>query len=165
MVHSGLRLGEVEELCLEELDISTSLNAGLAGRTLTVRDGKGRQDRTIYLADTAVQALQAYLAVRGMGTSDHVFLYRNRAVSKDLLYRRIRAAGRRVGVEVSPHRCRHTCGTQLLNAGCPVTSIQKFLGHKRLNSTMIYARVHDQTVAADYYAAMTRIEKRLHRRP
>jgi hypothetical protein len=49
----------------------------------------------------------------------------------------------------------------LLNAGCPVTSIQKFLGHKRLNSTMIYARVHDQTVAADYYAAMTRIEKRL----
>jgi hypothetical protein len=30
-----------------------------------------------------------------------------------------------------------------LNAGCRVTSIQKFLGHKRLNSTMIYARVHD----------------------
>ena len=39
--------------------------------------------------------------------------------------------------------------------------IQKFLGHKRLNSTMVYARVHDRTVAEDYYAAMERIEQRL----
>ena len=49
----------------------------------------------------------------------------------------------------------------MLSAGCPVTSIQKFLGHKRLNSTMIYARVHNRTVAEDYYAAMDVVEKRL----
>jgi hypothetical protein len=48
-----------------------------------------------------------------------------------------------------------------LNAGCRVTSIQKLLGHRRLNSTMIYARVHDRTVAGDYYAAMNQIEKGL----
>ena len=42
-----------------------------------------------------------------------------------------------------------------------MTSIQKFLGHKRLNSTMIYARVHNRTVAEDYYAAMDVVEKRL----
>ena len=41
---------------------------------------------------------------------------------------------------------RHTCATHLLNADCHVTSIQKFLGHRRLNSAMIYARVHDQTL-------------------
>jgi len=46
-----------------------------------------------------------------------------------------------MAVTVYPHRLRHTCATQLLNAGCRVTSIQKFLGHKRLNSTMIYARL------------------------
>ena len=53
-------------------------------------------------------------------------------------------------------------------AGCRMTSIQKFLGHKRLNSTMsrrhsygIYVRAHDRTVAEDYYAAMERIEQRL----
>ncbi len=62
---------------------------------------------------------------------------------------------------VYPHRLRHTCATQLLNAGCPVTSIQKFLGHKKLNTTMIYARAYDQTVEADYYAAMSRVEQRL----
>jgi hypothetical protein len=48
-----------------------------------------------------------------------------------------------------------------LNAGCPVTSIQKFLGHKKLNTTMMYARAHDQTVEADYFTAMHRVEQRL----
>jgi integrase/recombinase XerD len=157
----GLRLGEVEELRLEDLDTSTSLSTGLAGRKLTVRQGKGRTDRTVYLTDTVVQALQDYLAVRGMGPSDHVFLYRNRPLCKDLVRARIKAAGKQAGVKVTPHRLRHTFGTQLLNAGCRVTTIQKLLGHRRLNSTMIYARVHDRTVAEDYYAAMAKIEKRL----
>ena len=124
-----------------------------------VRQGKGRKDRAVYLTDTAVQALHAYLDVRGMGPTDHVFLYRNRALRKDLIPDRIRAASRRTGVKVTSHRLRHTFATQLLNAGCQVTSIQKLLGHKRLNSTMVYARVHNRTVADDYYAAMAKIEK------
>lgn len=150
---AGLRLGEVEELRLQDLD--------LPARRLIVRHGKGLQDRTVYLTDTAVAALQAYLAVRGLAATDHVFLYRNRPVHKDLIRCRLKAAGQRTGVPVHPHRLRHTMATQLLNAGCRVTSIQKLLGHRRLNSTMIYARVHDRTVAADYYAAMALVEERL----
>ncbi len=150
---SGLRLGEVEDLRLEELD--------LAGRRLTVRQGKGMKDRTVYLTATAVTALRAYLAVRGQGPTSHVLLYRNQPVKKDLLRSRIKLAGERVGVPVHPHRLRHTCATQLLNAGCRVTSIQKFLGHQRLNSTMTYARVYDRTVAEEFYRAMAEIEKQL----
>jgi hypothetical protein len=118
-------------------------------------------ERTVYLIDTAVRALQDYLAVRGMGPTDHVFFYRNLPVRKDLIRERIKAAGKRVGVKVTPHCLRHTFGTQLINAGCRVTTIQKLLGHRRLNATMIYARVHDRTVAEDYYAAMAQIEKGL----
>jgi hypothetical protein len=51
--------------------------------------------------------------------------------------------------------------TQLLNAGCRITSIQAFLRHKKLNTTMIYARAYDQTVAEDYFNAMSRVEQRL----
>jgi integrase/recombinase XerD len=150
---SGLRLGEVEELRLEDLDLS--------GRKLSVRNGKGMKDRTVYLTDTTVHALTAYLAVRGPVSSDHVFLYHHLALCKDLVHCRIKDAGKRVGVKVYPHRLRHTTATQLLNAGCPVTSIQKFLGHKKLNTTMVYAHAHDQTVENDYFAAMGRIEQRL----
>lgn len=151
--HGGLRLGEVEDLLLADLD--------LAGCKLTVRQGKGCKDRTIYLTDTAVRALQDYLAVRGMGPTDHVFFHRNLPVHKDLIRERIKAAGKRVGVKVTPHCLRHTFGTQLINAGCRVTTIQKLLDHRRLNSTMIYTRVHDRTAAEDYYAAMAQIEKNL----
>ena len=149
----GLRLGEVEELRLADLD--------LGQRRLSVRDGKGRVDRTVFLAKTAIHAVQEYLAVRGAGSGDHVFLYRNAPLKKDLIHARLKCRGTREGVKVYPHRLRHTCATQLLNAGCRITSIQASLGHKKLNTTMIYARAHDQTVADDYFAAMRRIEQRL----
>jgi site-specific recombinase XerD len=149
----GLRLSEVEELRLEDLDLS--------GRRLSVRSGKGLKDRTIYLTEQVLLALREYLAARGEGSSDHVFLYRNAVLSKDFIRSRLKTIGTCVGVKVYPHRLRHTCATQLLNAGCRITSIQAFLGHKKLNTTMIYARAYDQSVAEDYFTAMSRVEQRM----
>ena len=148
---SGLRVGEVEVLRLTDLNLSS--------RKLAVRNSKGSKDRTVFLTDRVVLVLQDYLALRGMGHSDHVFLYRNAPLKKDLIRDRLKAAGERVGVKVYPHRLRHTCATQLLNAGCRITSIQRFLGHKSLNTTMIYAQAHNKTVAEDYFAAMRRVEQ------
>lgn len=153
MWHGGLRLGEVEELGLADLNLSQ--------QQVMIRQGKGLCDRAVYLTETAVAALQAYLSVRGDGQTDHVFLYRHRPLCKDLLRGRMKAAGERTGVKVTPHQLRHTYATQLLNAGCRVTTIQALLGHRRLNSTMTYARVHDRTVMADYFKAMEQVEKRL----
>jgi site-specific recombinase XerD len=150
---SGLRRGEVEDLLLEDLDLS--------GKQLTIRNAKGMKDRTVCMAETTVKAVQEYLEHRGMGPTEHVFLYRNQPLSKDLIFGRLKMIGESVGVKVYPHRLRHTCATQLLNAGCRITTIQRLLGHKELNSTMIYARVHDVTIANDYYAAMKSIERDL----
>lgn len=149
----GLRLGEVEELRLDDLN--------LAHKQLLIRQGKGRKDRAVYLTDRAIAALQAYLAVRGSGATAHLFLYRHKPVSKDFLRGRIKAAGVRTGVKVTPHQLRHTYATQLVNAGCKITTIQALLGHRHLNTTLTYARVHDRTVAEDYFAAMAVVEKRL----
>ncbi len=149
----GLRAGEVEELRMEDLD--------LVGRKISIRDGKGRKDRTVYVTETTIRSLQEYLVMRGVGSGDHVFLFRNAPLKSSFINCRIKNAGERVGVKVYPHRLRHTCASQLLNAGCRVTSIQRFLGHKKLNTTMIYARAHDQTVAEDYYKAMEQVEQQL----
>jgi hypothetical protein len=35
------------------------------------------------------------------------------------------------------------------------------LGHQHINTTLVYARVHDRTVAEDYYLAMEVIENKL----
>jgi integrase/recombinase XerC len=154
---AGLRVSEAEDLLL------TALN--LPQQRLLVRQSKGLQDRTVYLTETTVSAVEAYLPVRGEGSSEHLFLYRYRPLSKDLIRVRMKAAGKRVGVYVTPHMLRHTFATQLVNAGCRITTIQSLLGHQRLNSTMVYARIHDQTVADDYYAAMRLIENQMHLQP
>lgn len=150
---AGLRTCEVEELLLTDLN--------LGQKRLMVRQGKGLKDRTLYLTDVTIAAVEAYLPVRGTDGSDYLFLYRHKPLSKDLVRNRMKAAGKRAGVKVTPHMLRHTFATQLVNAGCRATTIQALLGHKRLNSTMIYARVHDQTVADDYYAAMSVIEAQM----
>jgi integrase len=60
---------------------------------------------------------------------------------------------------MTPHRLRHTLATMLINQGMPIVSLQKFLGHQDINKTMIYARVHDETVKEQFATAMNQIER------
>jgi hypothetical protein len=68
---------------------------------------------------------------------------------------------KRSGFRSTPHQLRHSCAALLVNAGAPIFTAQTILGHRSIDSILIYARVHDETVASDYYAAMSRIEKSL----
>ena len=46
----------------------------------------------------------------------------------------------------------------LVNADVPVTSIQKLLGHRWIESTQNYVLANDHQVQADYFAACPKIE-------
>lgn len=48
------------------------------------------------------------------------------------------------------HQFRHTVGTRMINAGVPVTSVQKYLGHESPEMTMVYAHIHDKTLKEDF---------------
>ena len=74
---------------------------------------------------------------------------------------RSKAYAERCHIRVTPHQLRHSCATLLLNSGAPVLTVQTLLGHKRIDTTLGYARLYDGTVAADYYQAMSGVEKRL----
>ncbi len=150
---AGLRTSEIEDLLLLELD--------LPHKQLTIREGKGKKDRTVYLTARTCVVIQEYLEVRGSSHTDHIFLYRHEPLGKDLVRNRIKAAGRRAGVKVTPHQLRHTFATQLVNTGCRITTIQALMGHKRLSTTLVYAEVHNHTVAEDYYTAMAKVEQSL----
>jgi hypothetical protein len=39
----------------------------------------------------------------------------------------------------------------MLTAGMPVSSLQRYLGHEHLDTTMIYAEVSDPLLRQDYY--------------
>lgn len=43
----------------------------------------------------------------------------------------------------------------------PIETLQKLLGHQHIETTLLYSRVYDGTIAADYYRAMAEVEARL----
>jgi IS30 family transposase len=61
---------------------------------------------------------------------------------------------------VTAHRLRHTFASQMLGAGMPVTSLQRYLGHEHLDTTMIYAEVTNPSLQKDYYRGISAIDLR-----
>ena len=47
------------------------------------------------------------------------------------------------------HVARHTCATNLIYHGVPITTVQKILGHENVDVTQIYAKVLDVTILND----------------
>ena len=154
MLHSGLRSGECIGLSLQDLDI--------AGKRLIVRQGKGQRDRLVYLSEATCQAITAYLQDNPLPLAGPLWVSaRQKPLSQDTLARQVKKTSKILGIEnLYPHRLRHTCATRLLNAGMDITRIQKLLGHEMISTTMIYARVQDATVEADYRQALHQIEMR-----
>ncbi len=153
LAHTGIRARECVDLCGQDLD--------LPARRLWVRQGKGQRDRVVYLSDTASQAISRYLAGRQPQPTAPLFVRpKGQPIQYTWLKNHIKALGQAAGdIAVTPHQLRHTLATQLLNAGMKVTHIQRILGHEHLNTTMIYARVLDKTVQADYQQVMQQIEQ------
>ena len=134
----------------------------MRGRRQTVREGKGRKDRVVYLSEIAAQVLDHYLQIVPHPSTSPLWVRRSgRPIIYQWLHARIVAIGKAVRVvDLTPHRLRHTLATRLLNAGMEITRIQKLLGHQEISTTMIYACVLDPTVEADYRRAMCQIELR-----
>jgi len=133
----------------------------LDGQRLRIVQSKGLKDRVVFLSEATVEAIEAYLPLRGPVLDDYLFVYRHRPLTVTYCAERLHTYGKRCGVRVRPHQLRHSCATLLLNAGAPLLTVQALLGHKNLDTTLIYARLYDGTVAADYYRAMANVEQRL----
>ena len=63
----------------------------------------------------------------------------------------LRQLGRRAEAEnTHPHRFRRTIATDLLNRGMPIEQVKEFLGHEKLDTTMIYCTVKEENVQASH---------------
>lgn len=152
MLRCGLRIAEVAAIQLSDLYLDEDFPR------LLVR-GKGSRQRTVYLSPQAERALREYLLTRPCISSEFVFIsYLLDGLSTTAIHKRLMRYREQAGLTLTAHQFRHSFANDLLNADVPVTSIQKLLGHRWLESTQVYVRANDQQVQADYFAASQKIE-------
>jgi site-specific recombinase XerD len=158
MLRCGLRVSEVRNLSLDDLYLEPVM--GSLPRLWL--HGKGGKQRVIYLSAQPLAALQVWLQIRPQVKDKAVFLNRfGKRLSVTAIQKRLSVYCRKAGLGVTCHQLRHTFGRHMTEAGVPITTIQKLLGHARLRTTEVYLHVSDVQVQADYEAAMREIARRL----
>jgi len=123
-------------------------------------EGKGRQERVVYLSATVTELLEDYLKQRPPDSPKRIFLnYKGRPISITGVQLRLGHYCREAGIWITCHQLRHTYASRMVAADVPITSVQKLMGHSSIRTTQLYVRVSDSKVEKDYYAAMSRITK------
>lgn len=152
MLRCGLRIGEVAALQMADLFLREDYPR------LVVR-GKGSRERGVYLSPQAKRCLQDYLNERPSVKSEFVFLsYLEDGLSTTAIHDRLLKYRELAKIQITAHRLRHSFANDLLNADAPITSIQKLMGHRWIESTQTYVLANDGQVRADYYAACAKME-------
>ena len=65
-----------------------------------------------------------------------------------------------INIELTFHMARHTFATTVtLTNGVPIESISKMLGHTKLQTTQIYAKISDKKVSNDMQALRNRFKE------
>jgi integrase/recombinase XerD len=133
---AGLRVSELCNLKKDDVDLERGI--------IVVRGGKGAKDRVVPIPKHLVDEIRAYLQSRS--DDSEYLLVEERRKSKDRLSTRnvwyiLKRYGKKAGVEVTPHRLRHSFATHLLEEGVDIRAIQELLGHSNLSTTQVYTKV------------------------
>jgi site-specific recombinase XerD len=155
LLRTGMRIGELLATRMSEVR--------LQDRQIIIMEAqKTRVGRVAYLSADACEALRAWVQQRDPA-KERLFYGQGRL---SLGYTAVRMRFAQYLEEAglgqkgySLHCLRHTCATELLNAGMRLECLQQLLGHRSIEMTRRYARLTDNTRREEYFRAMAIIEK------
>jgi|SRR5271157_2470980 len=138
---TGMRRMELINLKLYDVDSERG--------AVTIRQGKGRKDRTVPIGERAVAWVEKYLREarpRLVVEPDPGTLFltaEGEPFSLDHMTWTVRdhVAAAKLGKMGACHLLRHTMATLMLEGGADIRFIQEMLGHSKLSSTQMYTQV------------------------
>lgn len=166
---TGARKGEIQRLSIDCLD---SYPDGTP--RLRLPAGKTYRERVVPLHEEAATELRELIAQRNRGReraltdeltgapTRYVFMAHGRLLSCAYLFQvSLKQACEAAGIvdengcrTVSPHRFRHTVGTQLAERGAKLHTIMSILGHRSASMSLVYAQISDREVLRDYKSVL-----------
>ncbi|MDE7145182.1 MAG: tyrosine-type recombinase/integrase [Duncaniella sp.] len=161
---TGMRCQELVDL----LDVNVNTSRG----ELKVH-GKRNKERIIPFGPELGHSIEAYRSMRDSdaGTAicaadkDAPFFVRKNGepIYRKLAYNVVHTALTLGGIHatrLSPHVLRHSCATDMLNNGAPLSSVQQILGHASLASTQVYTHITYRELKQNYQLAHPRALKK-----
>lgn len=142
-LNCGLRLSELVNIDIDKIN----------GDTLRVI-GKGNKERTVYLNEACMKAVNDYMRVRpyeGIKEKDKKALFISRLKERisprmvqEIVKKYIKCAGLDDN-KYSPHKLRHTAATLMYKYGnVDIRALQQILGHESVATTQIYTHIDDE---------------------
>ncbi len=150
---TGVRISEAVALNVGDIDME---------HLELIVYGKGSKERKTYLTESAKFYLDKYFKERCLNENLTYEQLKEKPlfVSSDKHHKRLtdngvqymlRSLGKRSGVKtVHPHRFRRTIATDLLSRGMPIEQAKEFLGHEKIDTTLIYCTVKAEQVQASH---------------
>ena len=136
-VWTGVRVSEMFRLDWDDLDLQPGWSR------LTVRDGKGGKDRVVPVVEPLCESLIAYVELRlPIGSERAVWVGRTgRRMAAKTMRDVVGRYGKRIGVDLSPHRLRAQCGVEMIRAGASLSEVRVVLGHAGYDTLLPYTAV------------------------
>ncbi len=140
---TGLRIGELEKLTLDDIDLDISSMKVL---------GKGNKERLVPIGKTALKHLISYIrgarpflaAVTADKTRITFLNGRGRPLAGYAIRNAIHSYAHKAGIEVNvtPHTFRRSCTTEMIKANANLYHIKELLGHESFTTLKHYTKLH-----------------------
>lgn len=137
LYYAGLRVSEVINLKWQDIDLERGV--------IHLKTTKGLEHRIVFLHNK----LKELLIIYGLKNKGLILVSsKNKAYSPRTIQQIVLKASKKAMItkHVTPHVLRHSFATHLLEAGADIRFIQKLLGHKNLQTTMIYTHVANRDI-------------------
>ena len=134
---SGLRIGEIANLRVEDIDSKKM--------RIFVREGKGNKERYTMLSEQSLEMLRIYWSkYRQNKRRGRIFLSESgAAITVGVIREHFRKYRRKAKLseKVTMHTLRHCYATNLIENGATLIQVKELMGHRNIRSTMEYIHV------------------------
>lgn len=135
LLDCGLRVAELCALRWKDVRLTRGSSE------LYIWHGKGDKEGRVPLSSRARRAL---LDLRGDQQLADAPVFASRKAGRAITPRGVQNLferyGRVLGLHLSPHQCRHSCATDMLDRGVQVPTVQAVLRHRSVTTTLGYCR-------------------------